>query len=161
MSRQVGKLTGGDQLFLLVDISLFDVLQSPGGAEADALRVAIAKVAVDDFVGNRVPDVGAERTDGNTRLAAQTARTVDHGAAQLLIPLTATGGTDGDAGSIHTLVADDGDDNALTLPFGNADAAAGRINGAGMLHRTDHLTETAAGALFVVNDQDFSHEQYS
>ena len=145
-----GELLSGRYLFRTAYGRRFDILGSFGLAKTGALRIAIAKIALEDLLAVDIESHCTKGTGGYAHPAADADLLVNLYPVQTLVSGDRPDGTDLHAGSIDTLLAAHGNVAPLPFPLDYLDAALRRIGGALVFNGTDQLASPAAGAFFVI-----------
>jgi len=143
-------LLGGLPLLREAEVAFRDDVDGLDLAEPDALGIPVAQVAFGHFAFNAVEVHGTEGAHRHAGAAPDTNGVVDFNPAHLNISGYGLGRTGVQAGGVFALLARHGDIDPIGLPFDHLDAAAHRVRHAVMMNRTDQLTESASGALFVI-----------
>jgi hypothetical protein len=122
--------------------------------EGHALRISIAVVT---FYGHPVLDVKEGMTKGACDNASPTSDTqifVDNHTVIIFgLPVAGLGGADLDTIGFFAVIAGHGEVDPHMLPFDDFDTGSARIACPGMMDGADQFTETASGALLLINDQ--------
>jgi hypothetical protein len=153
----MGKFFRCNSSFQNTHIVLFNKIHGFYITEPDALGIAVAEVALEDYFIGDIVVHSPEGADGHTGAATDAAIVINHHSAHFVIFRDGLHRTDIHTGGILALLTGHGDIKALGLPFHNLYAASCGVGNSIMRSSAHKLTQAAPGAFLIIDVQGFSH----